>query len=304
VSPDQTNIDDIFSQKFPGFLKLMESDTEAAKSEFVKYARPWLMKHPTPSMKALTTAEQRQVVRETVERCLRKDGEPLRNYTDVWGSFGAWLSSVAEHTCAAKYQTQPQLPSAESPPAADAKPADSVAPIGKHVIRAGTSFYQKLRTPWIFLPILIIVAIFFVKGIRSNKQSGGQYIDRSLPVNVTLVGRSEARNTHFDVMPVTLVPAGKSPQGKLPETTIFRESRVIVLQLDRGTSDDKTVPSKILFQNKTGETVWSAEIDVEALDGESFFLQLEPITFPPDDYEILVVDAIGNVISKSVVMFR
>ncbi len=155
----------------------METDAETARSEFVKYARPWLMKHPTPSMQALDQAEQRQVVRETVERCLRKDGEPLRNYTDVWGSFGAWLSSVAEHTCAAKHQTQPRLPSADTPPATDAKPVPPVAPAGKQAVRVGASILQKLRTPWIFLPILIIVAIFFVKGITSNKQSGGQYID-------------------------------------------------------------------------------------------------------------------------------
>jgi hypothetical protein len=282
----------------------MESDTEAAKSEFVKYARPWLMKHPTPSMQALTPAEQRQVVRETVDRCLRKDGEPLRNYTDVWGTFGAWLSSVAEHTCATKYKTQPRAPVAETPQVFETKPAEPTAPIAKQEAGAGRTFFQKLRTPWIFLPILVIIAVVFVMGITSKKQPSGQYIDRSLPVNVILVGRSEARNTYFDVMPVSLVPVGKSPQDKLPETTIFRESRVVVLQLDRGISNDKMVPSRILFQNKSGETVWSTGIEAEALDGESFFLQLEPRTFPPDDYEILVVDAIGNAISKAAIMFR
>ena len=304
MSSEQKSLDQIFDQPYPEFLELLKTDSEAALQEFVKYARPWLMKHPTPCMKALSTAQQREIVRDTVDRCLQKDGAPLRGYTDVWDSFGDWLSSVAENTCISKYKEQPQAPGTDSPPATESKPADRVTPPGVWLSRTGRALFQRLRTPWVFLPILAVVAVVFVLGIRSDKQSGGQYIDRSLPVDVTLVERSEAQNTYFDVMPVTLVPVGKTPQAKLPETTIFRESRMIVLQLDHGLLENKMVPSKILFQNKAGETVWSAGVEPEVLDEESFFLRLDPKTFPPDDYEILVVDAVGNAISRSTIMFR
>ena len=78
MSNGQKDYDKIFDERFPYFLELLESDPQEAAAEFAKCARPWLLAHPTPGMRDLSVEEQHAVVDESIERCLRKEGEPLR----------------------------------------------------------------------------------------------------------------------------------------------------------------------------------------------------------------------------------
>lgn len=299
-----SDLDRIFDQARPEFLDLLETDPDAALQQFVKYARPWLMEHPTPGMKQLTPREQRDVIRETVNRCKQNGGEALRNYTDLWGTFGEWLSGVAENTFAAKYETVPAARSVPPSPAPGPNPARSAPAPEERPSRAVRAFVQWFRTPWVFLPVLVVVAIAFVMGIRNGGQAPASYVDRALPVNAVLVDPTGAQNTFFDTIPVTLVAEDGAAGRKPDETTIFRESPAVVLRLDRGAGDDRITPARILFLNKAGEAVWQADIEPAVAAGPSYFVQVEPGTFPPGDYAIHVVDAADGLISRTAIMFR
>jgi hypothetical protein len=124
---EKKNLDQLFAEPFPSFLEQLKTDPKAALDEFTRCAGPWLVAHPTPSMKPLTPDEQQDIVEETIKRCVAKDGEPLRNYTDMWGSFGEWLMSVAESTSAAKFgKRAPRAARPAGPPGPD-PPSESPA---------------------------------------------------------------------------------------------------------------------------------------------------------------------------------
>jgi DNA-directed RNA polymerase specialized sigma24 family protein len=99
MPPENKNPDQIFTQPFPHFLESLTTDLEKASAEFSELARSWLLAHPTSSMQILSDSDRREVVNGTIERCLQKDAEPLRNYSDQGAPFGDWLARVAEDTC-------------------------------------------------------------------------------------------------------------------------------------------------------------------------------------------------------------
>jgi hypothetical protein len=299
-----SDLDRIFEQPRPGFLDLLETDPDAALQQFVKYARPWLMEHPTPGMVGLTPREQRDVIRETVNRCKQNGGEALRNYTDLWGTFGEWLSGVAENTCAAKFDTVPAARVATTSPPPQPEKARRRPAREERPSRAVHAFVRWFRTPWVFLPVLVVVAIAFVLGVKNGRQPPARYVDGSLPVSAVLIDPAGAQNSSFDTLPVTLMAEGGSAGKRPDETTIFRESPAVLLRLDRAKENDKITPARILFLNEAGETVWQSAIDPAVVEGQSFFLQVEPRTFPPDDYKIHIVDANDRLISQSAIMFR
>lgn len=113
---EEKDLEQSFNDSFPRFLELLETDPGTAVSEFAGMARRWLVAHPSPSMQAVSASERDNVVEETIERCLRKEAEPLRNYADHGVPFGDWLSRVAEDTCAKRtrrIQQQSRPPSRE-----------------------------------------------------------------------------------------------------------------------------------------------------------------------------------------------
>jgi len=152
----KTDIDTVFSQPFPPFLELLKIDPDAAIEEFVRCGVIWLQDHPTPAMRSLTPDERDDVVEDAIARCLQKDGEPLRNYTNLWGSFGAWLASVAQSTCEAKFaapseiETEPEATGDDDNPIGDVEPgADPEAkldnPLGN--IEPGRDAQEVLDNP-------------------------------------------------------------------------------------------------------------------------------------------------------------
>jgi hypothetical protein len=161
-----------------------------------------------------------------------------------------------------------------------------------------------LRTPWVFLPVLVAIAIAFVIGVKNGGQTPTPYVDRSLPVSAVLVDRSGAEHSSFDTLPVSLTAEGGVAGTRPDETTIFRESPAVVLRLDRATGDDKITPARILLLNEADETVWQTTIDPAFAQARSFYLQVEPRSFPPGDYTIHVVDAGDGLVSQSAIMFR
>ena len=135
MTVEKKNLDQLFEERFPPFLEQLKTNPQAALDEFSRYAGQWLIAHPTPSMKPLTPDEQQDIVEETIRRCVAKNGEPLRNYSDMWGSFGEWLKSVAESSSAAKFGKRaprtapPAGPPGPEPPSES--PAKPTAPAGK-----------------------------------------------------------------------------------------------------------------------------------------------------------------------------
>jgi hypothetical protein len=156
MPPEEKDLERNFTRSFPHFLELLETDPDAAVTEFADMARRWLPAHPSPSMQALSTSEKNQVVEETIKRCLRKEAEPLRNYTDHGAPFGDWLSRVAEDTCA-KRTRRNQQPSSPAPPAsggtansAGAEPRSSTAsdrPDERVLARIVWEYIRDLKDP-------------------------------------------------------------------------------------------------------------------------------------------------------------
>jgi DNA-directed RNA polymerase specialized sigma24 family protein len=323
MPPEKRDLEQIFAQSFPHFLEMMKSDRAAGLAEFAKCARPWLLAHPTPSMRALTAAEQQDVAEDTVQRCLHKEGEPLRNYTDLWGNFGAWLSSVAENTCAAKYRKRgqaaprpsPEPAAGKAPPATpsapkSAKPKQPAAaqhravPKEERPSRAVHAFLGWLRSPRVFVPVLILAAVAIVRGIRPDMELIPSHQERSIPLIVTLLPESETKNVYYEVFPTPLLPPGGDEQTRPPVTTIFRQDRLVVFRLEREVSKEKSKPYSISIRNKAGESVWSIPLVPEFFEADVLFLRIDPTTFPPDDYEVHIVDAANAAVAGSTFRIR
>jgi DNA-directed RNA polymerase specialized sigma24 family protein len=323
MPPEKRDLDQVFAQPFPHFLEMMKTARAAGLAEFAKCARPWLSAHPTPSMRTLTAAEQQDVVEETVQRCLQKDGEPLQNYTDLWGNFGAWLASVAENTCAAKHkkpgqsapQPQPTEPvrepagvsagAAAPGPAAPGKPSLQTVPKEERPSRAVHAFLQWLRSPLVFVPILILAAIAIVRGIRPDIELIPSRKERSIPVIAALLPESETKNVYYDVLETPMLPpAPDGVQTRRSVTTIFRQDRLVVLRLERDLSKESSPPSGISIWNKAGETIWSTALEPGFIEAEVLYLRLDSTTFPSDDYEVSIVDSADVAVAGSTFMIR
>ncbi|MCK5619515.1 MAG: hypothetical protein KAJ17_08945 [Candidatus Krumholzibacteria bacterium] len=353
MSQEKENLDQIFAQPFPQFLELLKTDAQAATTQFAEYARQWLLAHPTPSMGEQTSEEQQAIVEETIERCLRKEAEPLRNYSDVWGSFGAWLSSVAESTCAARArERQPknnvvwmdEEAASQSPPpkppstdaaasnaatiTADGAAAQELPPHKTPVRttrpkaeapkaegpkkvphpydkpdRPVHAFFLWLRSPRIFIPIvLIVVAIFVIRGTRQSSQYGTRSYTPQ-PIDVVLMSESEVKRSSFDVLPIPSLPTANVESAKVPLTAIFRETRMVVLQLDVSVSLGSSAQTEVSLRDKSDAVVWSEVLDETYLDSGRLYLRIAPMSFAPTDYELIVTDS-AIVVARSAFVVR
>jgi DNA-directed RNA polymerase specialized sigma24 family protein len=353
MSQEKENLDQIFALPFPQFLELLKTDAQAATTQFAEYARQWLLAHPTPSMGEQTAEEQQAIVEETIERCLKKEAEPLRNYTDAWGSFGAWLSSVAENTCATRArERQPKKrvvwmdEEAATPPPPPKPPtagpaAGKAATITAHLtaaqeppphqtpvkttrpktktrradapkkvpspsdkpVRPVQAFFVWLRSPRIFIPIvLIIVAIFVIRGTRQSSRDGTRPYTPQ-PIDVVLMSESEVRRSSFDILPIPSLPKVSVESAKVPSTAIFRETRLVVLQLDVSVSLGTSAQTEVSLRDKSENVVWSELLDEGYLDSGKVYLRITPTTFAPDDYDVLVTDS-GIVVARSAFIVR
>lgn len=327
MSTGVKNHDQIFAQPFPYFLELLETDTQAAAEEFTKCARPWLLSHPTPGMRDLSIEDQQAIVDETIERCLRKDGEPLRGYTDVWGTFGGWLINVAERTCESRCGNKvpksavktvrtvlfmdeeiatPKAKGRRKPPQKKTPRGKSVRrtpPLLENPSRAVHAFLGWLRTPRIFVPILIVVvAVAALRGARpGSERSTASYTP--VPIDAVLMGDVEMRRSSFDVLPIPPLPTVEAAGTEVPVTAVFRQSRLIVLQLDVASISDGTTLATVEIRNKSGEVVWSDLVDADSFSG-ILSLRINPNTFPPGDYELLLTDTGAVVVARSKFLIR
>jgi hypothetical protein len=353
MSQDKENLDQIFAQPFPHFLELLKTDAQAATTQFAEYARQWLLANPTPSMGERTAEEQQAIVEETIERCLIKDAEPLRNYADVWGAFGAWLSSVAENTCeASARKRQPkkkvvwmdeeaasQSPPQKSPSAGAAasnaatitaqdtappEPPPHKTPVKLTRPKTDTpkaerpqkvphlydkpsrpvhAFVVWLRSPRIFIPIMLaVIAIFVIRGTRQSSQYGTRSYTPQ-PIDIQLMSDSEVQRSYFDILPIPSLPTANVESAKVPLTAIFRETRLVVLQLDVSVSLGNSAQTQVSLRDNKDVVVWSELLDEGYLDSGKLYLRIAPMSFAPTDYELIVKDS-GVVIARSAFVVR
>lgn len=295
-------------------------------AEFERSARSWLIAHPTPSMRSLTAAEQQDVIDETITRCKAKNGEPLRNYSDMWGSFGKWLASVAESTCNTRFQKRTPRPDAPggdagrtAPPAGEtagvppgagptppqektkpaASPPKSSAPAAERPTPAWNSVFAWFRSPRVLIPIAILAVIVAFRTIQSSRDPSRGAPGTTGPIDIALLSERESRNAQYDVLELDNLPATAAAEGRIPVTAVFRSGRLTVLRLSTGELPEHSVPSRLVVENKAGEIAWDSPIDPESFAEGSLNLRIDPHTIVPDEYTVRVHDAADAVLLRS-----
>ena len=320
------DLERIIDQPFPAFLELLKTKPDAAMAEFERSARAWLFANPTPSMRSLTAAEQQDVIDETINRCKAKNGEPLRNYSDMWGSFGMWLVSVAESTCNAKFKKRtpgPDAPAgdagrtappvdktADVPPGArpappqdkpipPVSPPKSRAPAGERPLPALNSVFAWFRSPRVLIPIAIVSVIVAFRVIQSSRDPSRGAPGTTGPIDITLLSERETRNAQYDVLVLDNIPATAESGGRIPMTAVFRSGRLSVLRLSTAELTENSLPSRLVVVNKAGEIAWDSPIDPESFADGSLNLRIDPHTIVPDEYTVRVHDAADAVLLRS-----
>jgi hypothetical protein len=323
---EKKDLGQILDQPFPAFLELLDTKPEAAIAEFERSARPWLTANPTPSMRALTAAEQQDVIDETINRCKAKNGEPLRNYSDMWGSFGKWLASVAESTCGTKFRKRAPRPDAQAreagrtaPPVGESadvlpgtgatppkeKPAPAVsppkseAPATNRPAPSLNTVFAWFRSPRVLIPIAILSVIVAFRAIQSTRDSSRGAEGTTGPIDIVLMGERESRNAQYDVLELDNIPATAVSEGRIPMTAVFRSGRLSVLRISTAELPENSLPSRLVVLNKAGEIAWDSPIDPESFADGSLNLRIDPHTIVPDEYTVRVHDAADAVILRS-----
>jgi DNA-directed RNA polymerase specialized sigma24 family protein len=309
--------DQILSQPYPPFLEQLETDPEAAMAEFERCARRWLRSHPSASMQSLTAAEQQDVIDETIQRCLAKDGEPLKNYTDMWGSFGTWLTSVAERTCSANFRTRAAKPkprreegqkpaetatetyggspgrkTTDLPPRQDSA-VKRLAPAPPSL----RTIFALLRSPRVLIPVAILSVFVAFRAFQTSSNSPHRGQATTGPIEIALLSGDEIRNSQYDVLALDNYPGGED--AEVPMTAVFRSGRLTVLQMAPEAPTEDSYPSRVIVVNKEGAVAWEAPIDLESMSEGSLNLRIDPRTIIADEYTIQVTDLSGAVVFKS-----
>ncbi|MGD8412822.1 MAG: hypothetical protein PVF33_01235 [Candidatus Latescibacterota bacterium] len=307
----KTDYDQLLSQPYPAFLELMKTEPVAAMAEFERCARPWLSSHPSASMRPLTAAEQQDVIDQTIRRCLAKDGEPLRNYTDTWGSFGEWLTTVAERTCVANHRPRGPL---TRPPHRDGqapKPGPAQAGGGTAVGKARTAspskaavadLQQKIRenipsartlldwfrSPRVLLPVAVISVIVAIRTIHTSRESDRPVTTTSGPIEIAFLSGGESRNQQYDLL--DLDNFAGAADDDIPLTAVFRSGRLTVLHLTLDAQEQPPAAERVVVADQKGAVAWDQLIDPEYASDGSVNLRIDTRTLVPGRYVVSVRD--------------
>jgi len=316
----------VLEQPYPAFLEQLHADPGTAIAEFERCARAWLSAHPSASMRSLTAAEQQDVIDETITRCKAKDGEPLRNYSDMWGSFGTWLTSVAESTCNSKFpkrtprpeappseegrsatpgagtgdgsaRTVPAPPAEKKPPAAS--PPRGSSPSPERPGPTQNTVFAWLRSPRVLILITIVAVIVAFRALQSSRDTSPGTSVTTGPIDIALLGDPESRAPQYDVLELNNITAAEFDQGRIPVTAVFRSGRLTVLRLATGDLPESSSPSRLVVENKAGEIAWDAPIDPESFSGGALNLRIDPKTIVPDEYVIRVLGTSDAILLRS-----
>jgi hypothetical protein len=325
MTVEKKNLDKLFEQPFPPFLEQLKTDPKAALDEFARCAGPWLTAHPTPSMKPLTPDEQQDVVEDTIKRCIAKNGEPLRNYTDMWGSFGEWLQSVAENSSAAKFgKREPRSapPGPEPPyesPATPAPPAVKKAPDKQKAgppepapphhrkpppkerpTRGMQAFHKWIRSPVVLVPLAIVVAIIVVRAFQTSGEDPRSRTATTGPIDIVMLGDAESRGPQYDLLELDKLPPAAQANEQVSMTAVFRSGRLTVLRMVTDGFPDDAYPDRIVVENEAGEIAWDSQISPEAFAEGAINLRIDPNTIVPGEYTIRILSPAGAPITRAI----
>jgi hypothetical protein len=327
VSPDEHTLEKAFEETYPFFLQSMRTDREAGLQQFARLARAWLALHPTPSMQAMTPEERDAVAEAAIARCVQKNGEPLRNYTDKGEPFGRWFSRVTEDTAARELRRKPKAvrevtarsepgppPRQVAPvkPARSTAPAPAVEPIARGVgasrggsparggppARRPAAAFSWLRSPVVFVPIVILAALIVINSLRPATRSHiGRALrgSRTLVASAALLSHADAAASQYDVLSIPPLPHTEA-RGASPSTltVVFQDAGPVVLRLDMDLEPESPVPFEARIDDAEGRTVWSSPLDFSLLQGAALNLRIDPATFEPSAYTIRLADTDGG----------
>lgn len=329
VTPDEHTLERAFDETYPRFLQSMKADRDAGLQQFARSARAWLALHPTPSMQGMTAEERDAVAEAAIARCVRKNGEPLRNYTDTGEPFGRWFAKVTEDTAMRELRRKPKAvreviahsepepaPRRNAPVKPPPPPASAPAPAAERVtrgvrasrgetparggpqVRQPSSASSWLRSPVIFVPILILAVLVAINILRPATRS---HLDRALRgsrtavASAALLSQADATASQYDVLSIPPLPhtetRGASPTNL---TVVFREAGPVVLQLNMDLEPESPVPFEARIDDAEGRTVWSSPLDLTLLEGALLNLRIDPATFEPNAYTIRLTDTDGG----------
>lgn len=308
-------------QPYPPFLELLETDPALALEQFERGARGWLRSHPTASMRSLTAAERQDVIDETIRRCLAGGGEALRGYTDMWGSFAAWLAGVADSTCAARFgarrarptptpnrRPRPKggpAPEAPTPAAAQVAPdgrSGSVASAAPRDPTAGRPARDRWRLDWFkkthfLLPVAVLSLLAAVHAFRSTADRPGRTSVIAGPIDLALAPEEPGHPVE-DI--VTLIDVAGAGADVRPVTIVFRSGRPTILRLLLGEPGGQPAPSRVVVEDGDGEVAWETAVDPSISGGAFLDLRIDTRTVPSGEYAIRAVGAGDTEIFRSV----
>jgi len=276
-------------------------------------------------MQAMTPEERDAVAEAAIARCVRKNGEPLRNYTDTGEPFGRWFAKVTEDTAARELRRKPKAvrevtagSEPEPPPlqVAPVKPARPTAPAaepearGVGASRGGSparggpparrpaAAFSWLRSPVVFVPIVILAALIVINVLRPATRSHiGRALrgSRTLVASAALLSHADAAASQYDVLSIPPLPHTEARGASLNTlTVVFQDAGPVVLRLNMDLEPESPVPFEARIEDAERRAVWSSPVDLSLLDGAALNLRIDPLTFEPSAYTIRLADIDGG----------
>jgi len=202
-----------------------------------------------------------------------------------------------------KPATSPAAPARKEPPIqAATPPTDHKPPAEERLTRATRAFYKWIRSPVVFVPLAIVVAIIVVRAIQTS--GGGGQSSRTAttgPIDIVMLSAEESRAPQYDLLELDGLSPSAENNEQVSMTAVFRSGRLTVLRMAIEGFPEDAYPDRIVVENEAGEIAWDSQIDPEAIAEGSINLRIDPYTIVPGQYTIRVLSHTGSPIARAVI---
>jgi hypothetical protein len=202
-----------------------------------------------------------------------------------------------------KPATSPAAPARKEPPIqAATPPTDHKPPAEERLTRATRAFYKWIRSPVVFVPLAIVVAVIVVRAIQTS--GGGGQSSRTAttgPIDIVMLTDAESRAPQYDLLELDGLAPSAENNEQVSMTAVFRSGRLTVLRMAIEGFPEDAYPDRIVVENEAGEIAWDSQIDPEAIAEGSINLRIDPYTIVPGQYTIRVLSHTGAPIARAVI---
>ena len=204
-------------------------------------------------------------------------------------------ASPTAKPAAAPARKEPPDPAA-TPPHLRKPPAEERPTHAMH------AFYKWIRSPVVFVPLAIVVAVIVVRAIQTS--GGGAQSSRTAttgPIDIVLLTDEESRAPQYDLLELDGLSPSAENNEQVSMTAVFRSGRLTVLRMATEGLPEDAYPDRIVVENEAGEIAWDSQIDPEAIAEGSINLRIDPYTIVPGEYTIRVLSHTGAPIARAVI---